>query len=109
MNKGEKTLMTLLSSHEVFTYTNDYRGFIAALNHGERCEIDEAMFIHWLEATSPLCMRRDVLLCDHREVRADFVTRGHHEEGALEAFWSRYENGNPADCRYFAQRAVCLI
>jgi hypothetical protein len=102
-------MQAVLAAQDVFTYTNDYRGFVAALNNGERCEIDEAMFIHWLEATSPLCMRRDVVLSDHREVRADFVTRSHNEEGALEAFWSRYENGNPAHSRYFAQRAVCLV
>jgi len=93
----------------IFTYTNDYRAFVAALEHGERCEIDEAMFVHWLETTSPVCMRRDVVLMDSHEVKADFVARSFDGEGKLQAFWHRCENANPADRRYFAQQAVCMV
>ena len=99
----------VLSTQIVFTFMHDYRGFVRALSHGELCEIDEEMFVHWLEATAPVCMRRDVLLADSREVRADFVTERCDGERTLEAFWCRCENGNSADRRYFAQRAVCLV
>jgi len=102
--------MQVRARHEsIFTYSHDYRAFVAALEHGERCEIDEAMFVHWLESTVPLCMRHHVLLDDRHEIRADFVTESHDGGGALQAFWSRYEEGNPTHCRYFAQRATCLV
>lgn len=97
------------SVQAVFTFSHDYRAFVAALSHGERCEIDEAMFVHWLEATEPVCMRRDVVLSDSREVRADFVAAGSAGEDAYRAFWHQCENANPADRRYFAQQAVCLV
>ena len=93
----------------LFTFSHDYRAFVAALCHGERCEIDEAMFIHWLEATAPMCMCRDVVLSDLREVRADFITVSYDGSGALQAFWQHAELANPADRRYFAQQAACLV
>ena len=102
-------MQTLRRVQTVFTYTHDYNAFVAALAHGERCEIDEAMFVHWLEATPPLCMRRDVVLANSHEVRADFIARSSDGESTLQAFWQRYEGGIPTDRRYFAQRAVCLV
>lgn len=101
--------MACLTDLSVFTYTHDYRAFVAALEHGERCEIDEAMFVHWLETSRPLCMRRDVVLVDSREVRADFVAVSSDGARSLRAFWCRCEEANPADRRYYAQRAVCLV
>jgi hypothetical protein len=98
-----------LQDQTVFTYTHGYRAFVAALGHGERCEIDEAMFIHWLEASAPICMGRDVVLVDRQEVRADYVARSFDGDGAMQAFWHRCDTANPADRRYFAQRAVCLV
>ena len=87
---------------------HDYRDFTAALSHGERCEIDEEMFVHWLEAARPFCMRRDVVLVDRNEVRADFVARS-CDGGVYQAFWQHCESPNPGDRRYFAQQALCLI
>jgi len=96
-------------SQGVFTLTNDYNAFVAALANGERCEIDEAMFIHWLEAKPPISMRRDVILSDSREIRADFISQGGYSEAMLQAFWQYCEGENPTDRRFFAQRAVCLV
>ena len=95
--------------HGVFTLTNDYNAFVAALGNGERCEIDEAMFIHWLEAAPPVSMRRDVILADRREVRADFIAKGGQSDPILQAFWHSCETENPTDRRFFAQRAVCMV
>jgi hypothetical protein len=97
------------SSQTVFTYVHDYNAFVAALTNGERCEIDEAMFVHWLEAAPPVGMRRDVVLADRREVRADFVSKSGNSDTSLQAFWQFCENENPADRRFFAQRVVCLV
>src|SRR5947209_1342632 len=90
----------------VFAFAHSYRAFVAALDNGERCEIDEAMFVHWLETMPPLCMQRDVVLADLREVHADFVLRSRDGAGTLQAFWHRREGDNEADRRYFAQRAL---
>jgi hypothetical protein len=97
-----------LTGRAVFTFAHDYRAFVAALNHGERCEIDEAMFVHWLEAAEPVCMRRNVVLADHREVRADFVAQSIYRDGRFQAFWHQLETSNPSDRRYFAQLADYL-
>src|SRR5215210_5306906 len=102
-------MQALVANQTVFTYLHDYNAFVAALVNGERCEIDEAMFIHWLEATPPVSMRRDVILSDRREVRADFISQGGYSEAMLQAFWHHCENENPTDRRFFAQRAVCLV
>ncbi len=102
-------MQAVRSGQAIFTYSHDYRAFVAALSHGERCEIDEAMFVHWIEARAPVCIRRDVVLSDSREVRADFVAQDPVGDGNYQAFWHQCEVANPADRRYFAQRAVCLV
>jgi hypothetical protein len=96
-------------SQTVFTYVHDYNAFVAAMINGERCEIDEAMFIHWLEAAPPISMRRDVILSDSQEVRADFISRSGYSDAVLKAFWQSCETENPSDRRFFAQRALCLV
>lgn len=95
--------------HHVFTFSHDYRAFVAALSHGEHCEIDEAMFVHWIETCNLVCMQRDVLLSDRHEVHADFVAPGTSGDGTLQAFWHWSDAANPTNRRYFAQRAVCLV
>jgi len=99
----------VFESQHIFTFLRDYRAFVAALRHGDRCEIDEPMFIHWLESSPRVYMCRDVMLCDHSEVNADFVIADVGEPGALQAFWQCSESSNPSDRRYFAQRAHCLV
>lgn len=102
-------MAALVNVRTVFTLENDYRHFVAALAHAERCEIDEAMFVHWLETTRPVGMARDVVLADQREVRADFVIRTSDGTGSLYAFWHFCDSYNPTDRRYFAQSARCMV
>ncbi len=99
----------VLSSQTIFTFQHDYRAFAAALEHGERCEIDEAMFVHWLETAPFVFTQHDVVLSEGLEVRADFVAQTSDGMRRLIAFWCRGDEANPTDRRYFAQRAVCLV
>lgn len=96
-------------SGDVFTLSQSFNAFMRALHHGETCEIDEAMFVHWLESRKPVSMRRDVVLMDGREVCADFVTRSMEGDSRYHAFWSLSAGEASHERRYFAQSAACLI
>lgn len=71
-------------TQQIFTQA-DWSAFIAAKNAGERCQIDEDMFLYWLEVLPPVYMYREVTLPDGTRVRASFG----FAEGAepICAFW----------------------
>lgn len=49
-------------TQQIFTQADDWAAFISAKNAGERCQIDEDIFMYFLEVLPPVYMFRDVEL-----------------------------------------------
>ena len=65
--------------------------FLTAMHSGEVFEVDEEMFMYWLEVLPPVYMSRRVTLPNGREVKASFG----FAEGAepVTAFWKERSDG----------------
>lgn len=75
----------------MLTYEKDFVACVTAINNGERVEIDEEMFMYWLEVLPPVYMRRNVTLPDGKCIVAAFG----FAEGAekITAFWTERIDG----------------
>ena len=84
---------------EPFTYQNDFAEFIAALDRGECCLIDEELFDYFLGVLPPVSMGRTVTLANGREQYSVFE----FAEGLeiTRAFWR--EKRDDGTNNHFAQ------
>lgn len=78
-----------------FRYEHEFAEYLTALERGEKCLIDAAMFDYFLEVLPPVSMNTECTLIDGHKVRASFC----FAEGAerIVAFWREGDN-------YFAQQ-----
>jgi DNA-binding CsgD family transcriptional regulator len=99
-NEGGDAMSATMLEPQIHTLENGRRGFLNEAETGVCCEIDEAMFVHFLEESPPVRMKCQVILPGGRTQVAQYVTWC---RDLLCAFWIELERGNPGNCRYFAQ------
>lgn len=80
----------------------DWSAFIAAMNAGELCRIDEGIYDYFLAVLPPQYMFREAELVSGRKVRADFG----FAEGAetITAFWR--ERGADGAAAFYCQNTT---
>jgi hypothetical protein len=82
-----------------------YRDFFAALDRGERVEIDDETFHYFMEVLTPRHMGRTVTLADGSRQRTDFeFAMSEKEEEVVRGFWAVPEPDGWF--RYYAQNTT---
>ena len=93
------------NGRKIYTKENDWKEFIAALDRGDICQIDEEIFYYFLEVLPPQYMDR---IQDVAGVGMKRCTFG-FAEGAeyVTDFWRvvKASNGVAADCEFYCKRS----